>query len=683
MSAGKSQAAATQQRALPDVNAQTYPYDRVQHLLDQTADLSLMAVPDPELVGEHGLTPGDPEDYFGINGGYGWAIGCRLHPFESILPPGATGRLEVEQTIGTALGSLRARWLLGAGDFPWRPGHEPPPAMWDPWSPQRFAMLDCVFELGEGDGFTGYGIGRTYPVVAGRPLTLVGAVGNVMEGRGRFAGLEGTFVLTGRIERLGFLGNITCRLVDFSGQVRGEGDLPSPRPISDPSPGSTFVELRGVKRDASVRTTYGPPPDERRVSLITPSVVRSVRVRQANPAGRGLRSVRSVGQIVGSMEANVFFDLLAPPGTAERPVPFTTDEHYELVDGSGQTLGTLQAGVEEGISFNLQFPSAPGQPGVRFAGFGPIHGGTGALAGAAGLLTVNSVIGIAPHALSLLHVLHVVEPDLRPSARRAGSGAGDRALPREDHFAPLLERKTAFTGRYLDWRHKFRRCAAGLAPALVELFESIREVGEFPGLSIDADVLRRAFEAGVKPFDPHIFDRYLGRARGEFRVYRLDDRREIDRSILYSEWDRENFVGEDGRIGKRISGSHEDYFSPRSLPDPAEGKVDLILNSWRQDVGVTSWVEIFQGGRRQQRSSIAYTLPGPHEVMWMVKDVSIDQRPVEDDVFMASHEWKGQWQGKTAYFMVGLFVEIDFERCSLRQVRDSFWRALYTETADG
>jgi len=69
--------------------------------------------------------------------------------------------------------------------------------------------------------------------------------------------------------------------------------------------------------------------------------------------------------------------------------------------------------VIEGISFGLQFPGAPGQKGVRFAGFGPITGGDGPLQGARGLLTVNSLIGIAPHALSLMHALHLIDTEGR------------------------------------------------------------------------------------------------------------------------------------------------------------------------------------------------------------------------------------------------------------------------------
>ncbi len=35
--------------------------------------------------------------------------------------------------------------------------------------------------------------------------------------------------------------------------------------------------------------------------------------------------------------------------------------------------------------------------------------------------------------------------------------------------------------------------------------------------------------------------------------------------------------------------------------------------------------------------------------------------------------------GKTQYFMVGIFFEIDFERCEAKLHGDTFWRALYRE----
>jgi hypothetical protein len=404
-----------QTAALPDVNAETYPYDFVQQLLDQTADFSFFSIPDPGHADAAILTPDTPDDYFGLNGGYGIDLASTLHRFDSVLQPPEAGRLAVHQAVGESGGTLRCRWFFGPEDFPWQPGQLPPPAIYDPWRSQRFAFRDGVFDLGGGHGFNGYGVGRTFPVaVDGRPRLLAGAVGNVTAGTGRFAGLEGTFVMTGTLTpALGFLGNITCRIVDPGGRLRSPSDLPPLSAMADPDPDSTFLVLRGEKKDRTVRTTYGPPPDARRVSLITPSQMRAMRYGFVAGREHGPRARASVHQIAGTMEANVFFDLLAPPGTAERPVPFTTDETYEFQGPGGVILGTVQVGVVEGISFGLTFPAAPGQPGVRFSGFGPIKGGTGVLEGAQGMLTVNSLIGISPHALSLLHVLQLIDPERR------------------------------------------------------------------------------------------------------------------------------------------------------------------------------------------------------------------------------------------------------------------------------
>jgi hypothetical protein len=158
-----------------------------------------------------------------------------------------------------------------------------------------------------------------------------------------------------------------------------------------------------------VKTTYGPKLAPNQDSLVTPSEMRGVRYAALCEC-RAPRSSMEVGPTVARMTADVRFNISAPPGTAAAPTPFTTSETYEFVTDRGRLIGTIKAGVVDGVAFGLRFPSAPEQPGVRFAGVGPVTVGTGAFAGAQGLLTVNSVIGIAPHALSLTHVLHLVEP---------------------------------------------------------------------------------------------------------------------------------------------------------------------------------------------------------------------------------------------------------------------------------
>ena len=415
--------AQVQAPALPDVNAETYPYEFVLHLLDQTSSMSFYAIPHKHYRDRASITPRNQDDFFGINGGYGIDLRSSLHRFDSLtLPSSISCGLDIDQEVGESVGEFQCRFMFSHGTPPWSPGHEPPIAVFDPWRSLNFSMLGCRFSFGEGHGFNGYGLGQTFPdTVEGKPTIFVGAVGNVMEGWGKFRWHEGTFVIAGCItEDLGFRGSITCRIVDPQDDFQSDREIYPLTSITDPDPSSIFIVLRGIKKDRYVRTTFGPPPGKDLASLITPSQMRSVQLGFTDRGPSAPLAGMRVGQVVADMEADVAFNLMAPPGTAERPVPFTTQEVYKFLNAHGQIAGTVEAGVVSGISFNLKFPAAPGQPGVRFAGYGPITGGTGQFEGAKGILTVNSVIGIAPHALSLLHVLHLADPQCK--IRNAGRG---------------------------------------------------------------------------------------------------------------------------------------------------------------------------------------------------------------------------------------------------------------------
>ena len=397
------------QVALPDVNAQTYPYDQVQYLLDQTASFSMFATPAVGRSKGATLTPGNPDDFFGINGGYGIDFTSDIRRFDSSPRSLASPGFSIAEGIGMPAGAMHCQILFGPSDFPWAPSGEPFSSIFDPWRAQRFALKRFDVDFGRNDVCSGYGVGRTYPcVIGGRPVLLATAMGNVMDGRGKFAGVSGSFTFSGRITaELGFIGSVTLRIVDPDGRVRSDREVSDFDTCSDPEPDATFIVMRLTKKSSAVKTTYGPPPGPGLVSLMTPSQIRTAQFGFSSRAGGGLRTELSIGQVIGHMDADVHFDLLAPPGTAERPVPFTTKELYTFTAGDGSIAGTVSARVEEGEAFNLSFPAAPGQPGVRFAGVGPIDGGTGVFAGAVGTLTVNSVIGISPHALSLVHVLQI------------------------------------------------------------------------------------------------------------------------------------------------------------------------------------------------------------------------------------------------------------------------------------
>ncbi len=98
---------------------------------------------------------------------------------------------------------------------------------------------------------------------------------------------------------------------------------------------------------------------------------------------------------------------------------FETENVYTFVDRDGGRPGSIRADVVLGRSFGLRFPGRPEQLAMRYGGFGPIVETRGPFRGVRGLVSVNSAIGIAPHALSMLNVLQLVDPEGR---FRAGGG---------------------------------------------------------------------------------------------------------------------------------------------------------------------------------------------------------------------------------------------------------------------
>jgi len=394
---------------LPDLNSGRYTFDQVLTQLQRaTSDFHFFAVPRRR----DGRLSEVQEPYF-VNGGFSLNIESGLHRVNSVVQePNVTAGLPVVQSVGESEGKFTCRLTIAPENSPWSPGKEPPPILFDRYRAQRFVLLDNEFSFGDGeDEFSGYAVGHTYPkTTQGYPTLLAGAIGNIVSGRGKFRGLEGTYALNGTItQELGFLGDITLRVLDWNGTLRTDSDLPGLTAIPNPDPKAAHIVLRGQKKDQYVKSGYAFAPDGSLRGITAPAEFRSAEYDFSFSRHRGLRSHVSVGQVIGKLEATIITNLAAP-ATAETPAPFMTDELYTFWDRQGQIVGTINTGVAEGDSFNLVFPSLPGQPGLRFAGYGPTTGGTGAFAGAQGLLTVNSLIGISPHALSLIHTFRLIRP---------------------------------------------------------------------------------------------------------------------------------------------------------------------------------------------------------------------------------------------------------------------------------
>src|SRR5262245_51525123 len=165
--------------SLPDVNAQINPYDMVQAMLDQTANFSMFAVPVAGYEEKATLTPGNPNDWFGLNGGYGLDLLSDLRRFEAIVDARSSG-VRASQEVGQATGKFHCLCLFTTSDFKWNTRQTPPPAIFDPWRSQHFVMQECELTFGEKHTCRFYGTGRTFPImVGGRHVLLASGVANL------------------------------------------------------------------------------------------------------------------------------------------------------------------------------------------------------------------------------------------------------------------------------------------------------------------------------------------------------------------------------------------------------------------------------------------------------------------------------------------------------------------------
>ncbi|MEK6279434.1 MAG: hypothetical protein AABN95_03695 [Acidobacteriota bacterium] len=392
--------------ALPDINTETYPFERVQYLLDEAAYFNLYSIPEESERTAIRAGSGD--------GCVGFRIREKLHRFDvRVQPPVRSVGLRATNSVGERVGSMSHRWLLCPDDFAALPDRDPTPTSLDPTRQQRFVMLDGECLLGEcGDGFRGFGTGTTFPASDG--TLLVAAVGDVMEGRGRLKGLVGTYTYCGSLSSgEGFRGSFMLRLMDPQGVLKTEGTLPDQQSIEWPEQGITYLILRGQKKDRRAKTSYSFGPDGQVNGLAVTQQLRLIEVDASSSRRGGLRSVKSVGPVIGKMDANIAFNLFNPgaPGTGLSPIPFASYNEYHFYDRDGDTVGSFVADGGEGRTFTMELAGAPGQRALRFGGFGPLMKGTGPFSGIEGLMSDNSVVGIAPHAIMTFYVIRINDPE--------------------------------------------------------------------------------------------------------------------------------------------------------------------------------------------------------------------------------------------------------------------------------
>ena len=437
---GNGAAARATRTQLPDMNAETYPFEVVQHLLDEAAYFPLFSIPDCG-KSQALLASGSSSAVTGMQ------ISERLHRFSIAVDPLRRDAPWLHNTIGEPMARFHHRWMFAPDGFGALPGVEPPPTPLDPARSQRFVMLDsiCTFDNGK-DGFRGFGTGRTYPItIAGRPQLLAGALGIIAEGFGKFRNLQGIYTYCGAISPdTGFTGNLLCRVMDFQGVMRTQKSLPELQAIACGEQEAVYLLFRGQKKNKHEKTGYLFDTNGEIEGFELHPQIRILDIDCAIDGSGHLHSTSSIGPVIGNFASYVFFNVLNPgaPGTPIAPIRFTDYDNniftardkeigsFGFDGGAGSRFGHASSYPGEGRTFTLSLPSAPGQQALRFGGYAPIVNGKGIFSDISGLVADNSVVGVAPHAIATTYVARINDPQGR--FRRQGHDSRERYICASD-----------------------------------------------------------------------------------------------------------------------------------------------------------------------------------------------------------------------------------------------------------
>lgn len=393
----------------PGVDPETYELEKVERLLKSAAYFPIFNVANPNSPNTPvPLIPAIPflQQYLMI----AVEVNEELHRFEiTVDEPSVERGLRAVNCVGEPVANVHIRFTPIPWDFEAAPNKFPPPTLLIPFISQRISMLDgqLTFKDARQSGFKAFGTARTFPAQeGGKSVLRIGAAIEILEGLGEFKGLTGAFVINGYIAPPHDLAlNLMVRIMDPEGRLKPHSAIAPLTEFPDPDPSAVFMYFLG-EADPSKPVKLNVTPDGRILGSEVYEKLRLVHIDFDVASDSGPRSRTKEGPIVGEVSATLHFNPLSP--TAVSPIQ-TTRGVFTFFGRDRRTIGTVNANMVEGRAMKTELAGAP-MPVFRFAGFGPILGGSGFFDGADGMMSMNSAISVFPRTLSNLYIFRFYDP---------------------------------------------------------------------------------------------------------------------------------------------------------------------------------------------------------------------------------------------------------------------------------
>lgn len=261
-----------------------------------------------------------------------------------------------------------------------------------------------------------------------------------------------------------------------------------------------------------------------------------------------------------------------------------------------------------------------------------------------------------------IRILEEIRDKLGPKVR-PGSVAGT-TTGEEDPFGDLWKRLNDNTMRLRYLRFGFQACSKKLAADVAKAYAQYRAYGDFPApASITEESLQKAFAQGLKrPFKTDGLESFPARYKGINHLYDFKTKEEIPTGEppWYMTWERGKLS--DGVYIQNVVGSQEKHYFSNNLPPLSARKVDLALNVYREDIGITGWLTTWVQFRSEM-ALISYEIE-QGTFLWIGQVLTPDLQvpPNMNNLFWMFLEWQVPDE-KRHYNMYGLRFNISFDEC--------------------
>lgn len=241
----------------------------------------------------------------------------------------------------------------------------------------------------------------------------------------------------------------------------------------------------------------------------------------------------------------------------------------------------------------------------------------------------------------------------------------------------LIRRLESNQPLLMAWRRDIAGCSDELSSAIAARFNAWTYHGEYGKPLVDAVQLKKVLEKVVPgPLRRDPFAYFAGRAQGVNHFYSLATGGQVRQFTNFTHWDR-SVRRRDGSWIQYITVSETEYFSPEATPPAAHHKLDLIVNRYQPETGVTSWAAL----RRFVRvdSAFIYYEIAPERALWISKVIPDEGAP-SDRIFNISFEWWTQTgPRRRRYSMLAMNFDLDFGQCRFAVAGDTCNEIRYRE----